>query len=541
MNPFDHNFFLGYVNSVSPQIISIHFPSSNLLKRFSHNGINYAGGNVGQFVVVEGEEYGFLARLIKVYLPDSEKRELNEKEIEQSSSKFHPSGDAEILLTFKVHEPKITYKTVSKYPKIGAKVFSCSDDQIKAYVKEFGRKDDDNIFIELGKLSNNDAECYISLNSLIGRHCAIVGTTGGGKSWTVAKIIEEINKNSQNKVVLIDATGEYETLTSNSVSVGMDTFFHHKYLTNADLCFLFRENSPNTVAALIDAVNSLKLIHLGKISNGIKVGKKIIDVQKSIRDNASSFHNCDYDFTQLAVQIVNEGVKEGKSEYQEDQFKIGYCSHLISRINSLLFNPIFKTALGIGVAGKKDLIVELSNFLTGPEKILRIGFEKLPYDFAIRELTMDFISKFLLIKARNGDFQKSPAVLFIDEAHQFLDKRVNTDDNSIFSLSNVDLIAKECRKYGLFLCLATQMPKDIPAGTLSQMGSFIVHRLINEQDKRAVENAATSANRSVLSFLPALGEGEAILVGVEFPMPLLIKIGIPSNPPNSNTPRFIKI
>jgi len=72
------------------------------------------------------------------------------------------------------------------------------------------------------------------------------------------------------------------------------------------------------------------------------------------------------------------------------------------------------------------------------------------------------------------------------------------------------------------------------------MGTFIVHRLINYHDKEAITNACSSANRSSLSFLPVLGEGEAILTGIDFPMPLTIKISPPSKPPNSDTPLFRK-
>lgn len=82
------------------------------------------------------------------------------------------------------------------------------------------------------------------------------------------------------------------------------------------------------------------------------------------------------------------------------------------------------------------------------------------------------------------------------------------------------------------------MPRDIPVGTLSQMGTFIVHRLINELDKKSIENACSSANKNALSFLPILGEGEALLVGVDFPMPLIIKIDEPSKKPNSKTPKL---
>ena len=81
----------------------------------------------------------------------------------------------------------------------------------------------------------------------------------------------------------------------------------------------------------------------------------------------------------------------------------------------------------------------------------------------------------------------------------------------LFYLQNIEFIAKEARKNGLFLCLATQMPRDIPIGTLSQMGTFIVHRLINEQDKKAIENAVSSASRNSLSFYQYLVRGKHCL------------------------------
>ena len=72
------------------------------------------------------------------------------------------------------------------------------------------------------------------------------------------------------------------------------------------------------------------------------------------------------------------------------------------------------------------------------------------------------------------------------------------------------------------------------------MGTFIVHRLINEQDKKAIESAASSLNKSMLSFLPTMGAGEALLMGVDFPMPLLLKIASPEQKPQSETPKLSK-
>ena len=70
-------------------------------------------------------------------------------------------------------------------------------------------------------------------------------------------------------------------------------------------------------------------------------------------------------------------------------------------------------------------------------------------------------------------------------------------------------------------------------GTLSQMGTFLVHRLINHKDKEAVESACSAANKSTLAYLPVLGAGEAILMGVDFPMPVMLKVNLPQTEPNS--------
>jgi uncharacterized protein len=232
MRPFDHNYFLGYVNEVTPQHTKIHFPSSTLLEKFSHNGVFYAGGNVGNFIVIEGHEFGFLARLIEVALPDAERKSISEKAIQNDETNFHPAGKAELLLTFSIHDPKRSHKTVSKYPSIGAKVYACSNEQIEIYVKEFGvrPKDLTSLFINLGKLTSNDAVCNVSLNSLFGRHCAVVGTTGGGKSWSIAKLIHEVSSKSSNKIILIDATGEYSTLKCKSLILGKDCYLPYENL-----------------------------------------------------------------------------------------------------------------------------------------------------------------------------------------------------------------------------------------------------------------------------------------------------------------------
>jgi uncharacterized protein len=561
MNPFNHNYFLGYIIEVTPQFVTIHFPSSNLLEKFCHKGVFYAGGNVGNFIVIEGEEFGFLARLIELELPDSERKTISEKAIQHDETSFHPSGKAELLLSFSVFEPAKTQKTVSKYPSIGAKVYSCSDEQIEIYVKEFGRKigEKENVYANLGRLTSNDAKCKVSLNSIFGRHCAIVGTTGGGKSWSLAKLISEVLTNTENKVILIDATGEYSNLTTNSLTLGTDSYFPFQNLSIPDLFFLLRPTGQSQRPILLEAIRSLKMIRVVKSQN-TECKSNTKPKAEKLKDNYYSFYqknikeiednSCNFDINYLIEQIREECIyPSGYSDKQPDPKKWGgydaktydYQTSLIGRISDLLNTEIFNNLLGFkGLPeGCSSLVTKINSFLLqNQDQILRLSFENIPSSFSVKEIIANALATFLLNLARNKKFRIEPLILFVDEAHQFLNKNIKDEFFESQTLDAFDLIAKECRKYGMFLCLATQMPRDIPIGTLSQVGTFIVHRLINELDKKAIENAASSANKSSLSFLPILGEGEALLVGVDFPMPLLVKVEEPTNKPESKTPRL---
>nr|WP_314995517.1 DUF87 domain-containing protein [uncultured Capnocytophaga sp.] len=454
MKPFSHNYFLGYVNEVTPQYIKIHFPSSILLNKFHFEGTSYTGGGVGNFVVIEGDEYGFLAQLTEVKLSDSEKKELTEKAIEHKDSDFHPIGKAELLLSFSVYEPQKVEKTVSKYPSIGAKVYSCSDDQIAKYVKEFGYKsNDDNMYASLGRLTSNNVECKVALNSLFGRHCAVVGTTGGGKSWTISKLIEEITKETDNKVILIDATGEYEELpNSQSFILGKDSSFPYQKLSISDLFYLLRPTGQSQRPILLEAIRSLKIQKLiGKDEVYVKAKKKKEDFFNLYTQNIKNIENnlCDFNINLLAKQIKEECVYLVGGEFKApdyshwgdyEQKNYDYQTSLINRITDLLNTNIFNQVLGFKeekkstntenaeeeINEKKSIIEEIDNFLKkGRASVLRINFEEIPSSFSVKEIISNALATYLLNKARDKSFKENPIILILDEAHQFLNKSMN--------------------------------------------------------------------------------------------------------------------
>lgn len=567
MNPFDNNYFIGYINYVSPQYCRVHFPSSVLLNKYIFSGEEFNGGLIGSFVTIEGENRGFIGKISELNLPEKERLALSEKAFQ--SSDFHPTAKLEILLSFDYYNYKSAQRSLNAYPNIGAKVFVCPSDFIEQYVVNFGKEiSDDTLMINIGTLTSNaQTEVNVSQQSLFSRHCAVVGTTGGGKSWTVSKLIEGMT-NNQSKIILIDPTGEYKSLSSISsgisLTLGNDCYYYYKDLTIEDLFFLTKPAERIQAPKLLEAVRSLKCVenNIASISaeykratqNGIleKAGlnKHDFDVfcyrySQIIEDGKLSF-----DLDKLEKQITNECIFDSDRNNPNiygtrNDNDVSNCISLITRISNLKRTGIFKSLFGFGeeLDDGKSLRKIIDSFISednNNKHLLRIGFESIGYDSQGREIAANAIASYLLELARNGKFKNSPIVLILDEAHQFLNKNVVDQYFYSNSLSAFDQIAKECRKYGLFLCIATQMPKDIPIGTLSQMGTFIVHRLINSNDKESIKQACSSANTDSLAFLPSLGAGEAILTGVDFPMTLSVKIMPPIIPPDSNTPVFIR-
>lgn len=565
MNPFNTNCFIGYVNHVSPQYIKVHFPSSTLLNKSIWAGEEFYGGLIGNFVTIEGENCGFIGKISELDLPEKERLSLSEKAFQ--SSDFHPTAKVEILLSFDYFNSSVAMRSLNSFPNIGARVYVCPSDFIQQYVMQFGKGSEKReMFLDIGKLtSNGQTAVKLSQQALFGRHCAVVGTTGGGKSWTVSKLIEGMTQN-HTKAILVDPTGEYGGLSNSSdgisICFGKNAFFSYKDLTIEDLFYLVKPASRTQAPKLLEAIRSLKCIEAGieketafsqQCHNGIlkKTGTDILAYNRFcfahkelIEDDTLNFN-----IDNLAKQVTNECVYDtdrinDKIFGGRNENDVANCVSLITRIESMRRTGIFGAMFGFGDISPEaqNLKEVIDSFLSPVQKdkfLLRIGFEDVGFESQAREITANAIAKYLLGKARQHAFQNHPIVLFLDEAHQFLNKSVVDEYFASANLSAFDQIAKECRKYGLFLCLATQMPKDIPIGTLSQMGTFIIHRLINYNDKEAVKQACSSADADTLSFLPVLGAGEAIISGVDFPMPLTVKVNPPVTPPDSKTPIFV--
>jgi len=531
---FSNELFLGVVNKVNTYSCYIKVPKPNLLQSFYINGNDYCGGIVGRYVIVYSENLGFLGIIQEISIPKESKYSIDDAESQDDYETFKTDCRIQLLLSFDYHEIEnnaICYHSgIKEFPIVSSKVYICHNDLLNKILCGINSKND-KTSIKLGEVVGNKIPFSISIKDLFERHCAIVGTTGGGKSSTIGKIIQEIHSYNQfsdkkMNVILFDATGEFENIKGNGIkkyTFGNSTlvksddvssvYFSYKNLTTSDWFSLFQPSANVQATKLREAIKSLKLQKsLTSTTSLKKSGSSITAFNTNIGTHAASVFDeekSDFDITLLSEQITNECIysndkcntdKFGGFNSQDE----GYCSPLINKINYKIKNHSYNQIFNF-TNTSSDYINFVDIFSNNDNaNIFIISLKDVIFDDNIRQVLMNCIGRMFLTRARSGcynfikDKDNKPTLLILDEAHQFLNYKISGDYAPDIPLNSFDNIAKECRKHGLYLCLSTQMPRDIPSGTLSQVGTFIVHRLINDDDKNKIKDACQESTREIL-------------------------------------------
>jgi hypothetical protein len=405
---------------------------------------------------------------------------------------------------------------------------------------------------------HDDISLSFSPEKIMGRHCAILGTSGAGKSWSVARVIEECGKH-RSKIILLDPTGEYEPLDGNIFHVhlghahrqnvrSVEAAIPYKELTEADLVEIFRPTNGSQILKLRSAMKTLKLLqHETKLAaegTMLKAHKSKVVFEAAMQQYKAEIDNPKntFDIAKLPLQIEFECVDPIRSQTEPSYWgginsaDQSACVPMVNRILDLLASDdlrcIFKPAK------QPSIFDAITRFFQDPRvSILRVSFEFLPTNHRVREIVANSLGRYLLQMGRSGAFRERPLVVVLDEAHQALNSQLS-DMSHDFPLEAFNIIAKEGRKYGLTMCLATQRPRDIPDDVLSQVGTFIVHRLVNDADRTTIERASGTANEILLESLPSLAPGESFFIGIDFPTPLRVKMLKPEHPPRSAGPNY---
>ena len=567
ISPIDPNRLIGSVCAVHPGKVIVNLGDAAARTGTSLYGHPLGTGQVGEFVLVATEESILIGRVSSVRLVERERLAIKPTIGEQKA--VDPIGEIDLLATIDRLTDRIV-PGISCYPRLGCRVYSPAPDLMTSLISQISSavKNNSIITLNLGSVSGvADATVAVTPERLFGRHCAILGATGGGKSFTIAKLAEECGQLNA-KALIIDATGEFYTLGDMALHLSLGLPRHGEEevhlpfsaLEEQDLYGLFMPSGKVQGPKLRSAIQSLRIFQIlnstadakliplrdglkASFSEGciLKLGRKrkpFEDAMRALRYQIEA-PDAPFEIKNLANQILHECCYPTAYDKTSENFggsdnNEGYCSGLLSRITSVVAGRELRV---IFEPKGTNILTRIDDFIKSDQRILRISLASIPYTFNAREIVANALGRRLLSFARAGQFKNKPVVVFLDEAHNFLNRRIGEDD-VVVQLDSFDQIAKEGRKHWLTLCLATQRPRDLPEGVLSQVGTMIVHRLINGRDRDVVEKACGDIDRASVAFLPTLAPGQAAIVGVDFPFPLTVSFDKPNRRPDSSGPDY---
>jgi hypothetical protein len=547
--------FIGELCAVNAQTARFHLSNAGSPSGSHFLGGRYGKGEVGEFVLIEGQVNLVLGRVIEVRLPESKRGQV--ATTHAKSKDFEAVGMIQLLGSVAMDTLQVT-AGVESYPRLGDRVYAAPHKFVANLPRlmEVDTESQSKVTLRLGFIDTaQESVVSIRPEKLFGRHCAILGATGGGKSWTTARIIEECIR-YRAKIILLDATGEYRGFSGDSVShFHLGTPVHiakgsiasslpPTSFVESDFIALFEPSGKVQGPKLREAIRSLRLAELDSSVAEAGIIKKINKPKKRVED---AIHrkgvaerlddpNQLFDVRKLPLQIEQECVyPDGKENtWGNASTEFTYCLSLITRIHAILTSPAFACVFQ---SADRPLMHAIDGFVADDIRLMRICVSGVAHEYKAREIIANGIGRYLLNQARVGKYANSPVVVIVDEAHNFLGRHIGGED-TVARLDAFELIAREGRKFGLNICLATQRPRDITEGVLSQIGTLVVHRLTNDRDREVVERACGEIDRSASSFLPSLQPGEAAIVGADFPIPLTLKITPPSHRPISDGPNF---
>lgn len=410
------------------------------------------------------------------------------------------------------------------------------------------------------------AKAYLDADKLFQRHAALLGSTGCGKSWTVANLLEQASGLRNANLILFDMHGEYTELPyaeqlriagpGDLHDAGDDVLFLPFWLLNYEeiqsLIIDYSEQSaPNQAMAVLEAITWAKKSTLESI--GRKEVLESFTVNSPIPYPLTEF--IDYLEHKNKEEIDSGEVYRSGNQQGQARTKQGPLFDKLTRMLIRLRNKIDDRRYGFLFQApdpwnRYDALYDIARKLMGHNGVPGYGgsgvkvidFSEVPSDMLpvmvglIARLVYQ-VQFWIDSGAQNGD--RHPIVLVCDEAHLYLPnsaERANVTERR--ALENVERIAKEGRKYGVGLFIVSQRPSDVSATILSQCNNIIALRLTNERDKSVVRNLLPDTLGGLLDVLPGLEVGEAVVVGDATLLPTRIILNKPEHKPKSATIDF---
>lgn len=417
---------------------------------------------------------------------------------------------------------------VTIYPALGDRVRVASQIELRSAFC-----DERSAAVRVGSIRQDSTiPAMVRVDDLLGKHFAILGTTGTGKSCTTALILRSIlEKNPAAHIVLLDPHNEYATAFSEWAEVISPRNMQLPYwLLNFEEIVevlvgdLERKAEIEILQELIPIAKAR--YHTGRGSDQMKARRSAVDVGRYTVDTPVPYRISDL------IGLIDD--RMGKLENKRDLAPYRALKNHIENISQdarygFMFGSltvydgmtqVLSRIFRVPVNNKPITILELTGLPTEIVNVVVSVTCRMTFDFAL------------------WSEGQVPVTLVCEEAHRYVPANAALGFEPCKRA--IAKIAKEGRKYGASLCIVTQRPAEIDATILSQCNTVFALRMANEKDQAIVQSAVADTGSGLLEFLPSLGQREAIAFGDGLPLPVRIKFDeLPKHAlPRSSTARF---
>ena len=429
------------------------------------------------------------------------------------------------------------FRGVRSFPVLGEAVYTMSAQELTLI---FNRENED--CIEIGRLQqDNSIVAKVRIDDLLSKHFAIIGSTGSGKSCTVALVLQAILKeNPMGHVVLFDPHNEYsksfgdraEAIDQDSLDLPLWIF---DFVETCELlCSDIEDQAREETEILHDLLLKAKRLYdrsvkTGTLSTQVKLDDVEAELQRASHITLDS--PVPYRIRDVAKLIDHE---MGKLDNANN---LAPYKRLNRRIATLIADPRYQFIFKNQTSPRpiEELVGRIFRLPVNGKPISCLDFSGIPSEAL--NIVVSVVSR-LAFELATWSERKLPILLVCEEAHRYIPRDKSLGFHSTRKI--IGRIAKEGRKYGVSLAIVSQRPSELEPSTLSQCSTIFSMRLSNELDQNFVRAAVPDGAAELLSFLPSLGTAETMVFGesVNLPMRVILNNLAAEYRPHSSSAQF---
>ncbi len=491
------------------------------------DGEDMLAGQIGSYTVIKQNNIHVLALVFKTWGKD--RFDPTDRRKTDRFISLIPVGE--------IQENGSFVRGVRHFPTPGAKVYAVGLDEINAIFSKFREY---KFFI--GQLaSHKDYHLSLDPRALFGRHFAIVGQSGSGKSWTVTSLIQNtIKAMPDTHIIMLDLHGEYCWKDEHGVVQSafpeeivqyvdaMEMEMPYWMMTYAELVDLFIDREDK--GATLQMSFMREILQQLKRKEAKEIGMATVSIDTPIYFSLAEMY---MQFKTANEERKDFGKTQGALFGQFDEFLI----RMQSRFNDVRYDFLLKPKKRNNSASMADLLRQFVGLGEKKANITVIDLSSVPTDVrpAISAQVGRLAYEFNYWNPKRREF---PITLICEEAHAYIPREKGGQFEGTKRM--MERIAKEGRKYGVSIGVVSQRPTELSETMLAQCSSFICLRTTNPEDQAYIKSLVPEAEGDLTDILTSLGRGEALVLGEAAPLPTRVQIYRPNPEPKSNDVDYFK-